>query len=394
MPDRQKVNIELNYHEYYLRFAKQGADEQVFGTMKDMFLAGAFMGWKKHQRRPLKSRRTIFGWEQFDREDIALVQSLALAMTDSPGVLIDRDEVLTIVEEYANAGIGELLSVLHQPGGALQALVELGLTAPLYEDEARLAHAARVVEHFGSHFDEYEPVEILRGGGMADAFHVRASDGGRDLFLKRVRTDDGSADFKALQRELDIYRRLMDEPADYLLEVVDVCRKGPYTALVTEWADGGTLEAYVLGQASRAVSTQEAFEISKEIIAGLRYLHEKDVVHRDLKPQNVLRCGEKWKLADFGISKSRERFWTARTFRGYATLGYAPPEQREGIEAKPSADIYALGKVITFMLTGVTDIDRIENMHWARLVRSCVEADPGVRPALERLEESLEELPK
>jgi serine/threonine protein kinase len=75
------------------------------------------------------------------------------------------------------------------------------------------------------------------------------------------------------------------------------------------------------------------------------------------------------------------------------TPGYAPPEQVEGARAMPSADVYALGKVITFMLTGETDPDRVSYPSWRNLVRACSAASAAERPSVEAVGKMLADLP-
>jgi len=88
------------------------------------------------------------------------------------------------------------------------------------------------------------------------------------------------------------------------------------------------------------------------VLDGLVCLHENDIVHRDIKPQNILRCDDKWKIADFGISKRVNKPVTKHTFQGAHSAPWAPPEQIEGVLAHPSADIYAFGRTMGFLLSG------------------------------------------
>ena len=115
-----------------------------------------------------------------------------------------------------------------------------------------------------------------------------------------------------------------------------------------------------------------------------------NVVHRDIKPQNILKHNGNWFLIDFGISKNQERVVTKKTFQGYVSRGFAAPEQFDGVEAKPSADIYSFGKLLVFMLTGQTDVDMVQYPVWRTLISRCVAISPDERPAIESIIGDLE----
>lgn len=97
--------------------------------------------------------------------------------------------------------------------------------------------------------------------------------------------------------------------------------------------------------------------------------------------------GGRWKLADFGIAKNRENAAPGKTFQQAGTLGFAPPEQFEGTQADPSADIYCLGKLLTYLLTGGTDVDRIglEYLDWRKLAHRCAQLSADRRPAIDEV---------
>ena len=100
------------------------------------------------------------------------------------------------------------------------------------------------------------------------------------------------------------------------------------------------------------------------------------------------------KLADFGISKNFSCLVSqGKTFQGHGTPGFAAPEQVQGAEADPSADIYSLGKVLTYLLTAQTDVDQIVFPAWARLARECTDRDPSERPALDAIEMEFARIP-
>ena len=106
-------------------------------------------------------------------------------------------------------------------------------------------------------------------------------------------------------------------------------------ALVTEYADGGSLWDLLGGdeateETRKPLDEKTVKAIAADILAGLAALHEHGIVHRDIKPQNILRCDDVWKIADFGISKLMNNPVTGYTFQGAFTAPWAPPEQITG----------------------------------------------------------------
>ncbi|MCX4239067.1 protein kinase domain-containing protein [Paraliomyxa miuraensis] len=229
---------------------------------------------------------------------------------------------------------------------------------------------------------DYELLEELGGGGMAECFRARDRATGTIVFLKRVQVD--SHDLPALQRESDIYARLQYLDCEHLLQVRDLKRTEEHVALVTDFAEGGDLRHYVDSQPHKRLSPAVAAPIALQIARGLAALHQAEIVHRDLKPENVLLAGSSWKLADFGIAKNRAHAAPGYTFQQAGTYGYAAPEQFEGTAADPSADVYSFGKVLVFMLTGKTDLDGIpvEYADLRRLAFKCASLIPSSRPRM------------
>ena len=173
-----------------------------------------------------------------------------------------------------------------------------------------------------------------RPGGFAQVYKGVDTRSGTVVAVKMATTGGKPDDERAIRREMDIYERLKLIPNAHLLAVRDIFREEGRYALVTEYADGGTLWDLTEGDTAdgprKAMDEATAKQISLAILDGLSALHENDIVHRDIKPENVLRCDDDWKIADFGISKLRSSPVTGFTMQGAHSMPWAPPEQREG----------------------------------------------------------------
>lgn len=126
---RDTIVIDESVHEIYKRLT-EGADPVTapFRTMKDVFMFAASLGFQKGNPRPLKGKRvTIFRWAQFSPQtDIPLLKAMAIAKSGDVNVLQNQDDILSIVEGYANAGIHELRArMLDEYGQPLWNLVQL-----------------------------------------------------------------------------------------------------------------------------------------------------------------------------------------------------------------------------------------------------------------------------
>lgn len=235
-------------------------------------------------------------------------------------------------------------------------------------------------------FDRYEILSEIRGGGMSEGFKVR-DDQGRICFLKRVKST--GVDAAALRREREIYIKLDRAAASNVLQVYEIEDDATHLGLVTEFADGGTLADHIKRKGGR-LGSAETRAVAQAVVHGLRELHAANIVHRDVKPDNVFLAGGSWKLGDFGISKNLARLVTQnRTFQGHHTPGFAPPEQVVGSEAHVTNDIYALGKLICACLTGSTDVDLLTSPQWSHLVRRCTERAQESRAGLDEIEAAL-----
>ena len=181
----------------------------------------------------------------------------------------------------------------------------------------------------------------LGGGGMADVFEASDLRLARRVAVKSCRAT--GQDTLDLVAEAELLAAL-SHPG--LLTLYDFGFDGPRPFLVLQLAAGGTLRDRL---DTGALTTDRVAEIGIGIADVLSYVHAEGIVHRDVKPANVLfdDDGECY-LADFGIagpSGGRDR-------NVLGTTGYLAPEQVSGGETGPAADIYALGLVLLECLTG------------------------------------------
>ncbi|MGH3010078.1 MAG: serine/threonine-protein kinase [Gaiellaceae bacterium] len=196
----------------------------------------------------------------------------------------------------------------------------------------------------------YEVIRPLGHGAMAVVDLARDVELDRPVALKRLAEN--------LARDEDLRRRFLREarlaarlshPNVVRVFDIGVDRERPFIAM--EYVDGETL-AELVARRGR-LPADEAAGLALQACAGLAAVHEAGLVHRDVKPQNLLlgRDGV-LKLGDFGIALGEEgtRLTLAGTVLG--TAGYLAPEQARGEQVTAAADIYAVGAVLCELLTG------------------------------------------
>ncbi len=188
------------------------------------------------------------------------------------------------------------------------------------------------------------------------------SGGMSTVYLARDETLDRAVALKVMHREMseqpDQLQRFRQEARSVaklshpsIVGVIDAGEDGGHPYIVFEYIEGETLKQRItrLG----ALDVQEALAYAIELARGLAVAHASQMVHRDVKPQNVLiDAGGRAKLTDFGISRQLEQGGLTATGRVLGTTDYVAPEQAMGKGLDPRSDIYCLGVVLYEMLTG------------------------------------------
>ncbi|MFC4076364.1 protein kinase domain-containing protein [Salinithrix halophila] len=201
----------------------------------------------------------------------------------------------------------------------------------------------------------YEILRRLGGGGMATVYLAQ------DQFLQRqvaVKVMNES-----LSHDRDFVRRFAREAKaaaimshSNVVNVYDVGREGSVHYMVMEYMEGASLIDLIEGRG--ALSEKEAVSVTIQICDGLAHAHEKGIVHRDIKPHNIMStAGGQFKLGDFGISRLNGASTITQTGFVMGSVHYFSPEQAKGRNISHQSDLYSLGVVLFYMVTGKLPYD-------------------------------------
>jgi serine/threonine-protein kinase len=189
----------------------------------------------------------------------------------------------------------------------------------------------------------------LGGGGMAIVYEAWDERLDRPVAVK-VLADNLAEDADVRRRFLREARLAAQLSHPNVIAVYDAGEHDGRPYIVMEYGDGETL-AEELSRRGR-LPAHEASALAAEVARGLAHAHLAGIVHRDVKPANLIRANGSVKIADFGIAHALEgtRLTEAGTVLG--TAAYLAPEQAAGGEVTPAADVYALGAVLYELLAG------------------------------------------
>lgn len=203
----------------------------------------------------------------------------------------------------------------------------------------------------------YELGELLGTGATSRVHRARDTVLERDVAVKVFRHDVEASDAARVQTEV---RTLASLSHPNLVAVHDaVAVAGPdgrtTSYLVMELVDGPTLAACCL---DGELPLHRVAEIGSQLAAALAHVHERGIVHRDVKPANILLGSDgRARLADFGIVRILDEARLTGTGLTIGTAPYLSPEQVRGRDVGPPADVYALGLVLLECLTGRREYD-------------------------------------
>ncbi|TBN56072.1 GAF domain-containing protein [Glaciihabitans arcticus] len=205
--------------------------------------------------------------------------------------------------------------------------------------------------------ERYRPTELIARGGMASVFRARDEQLDRDVAVKIFQAT-APGQIEVGKQELKVLASLTHHALVPLLDagVDHSTPDDPHIFLVMEYVQGTDLRRKLL---EGPLSPRQVAYFGFDLAEGLEYIHSRDVVHRDVKPANVLLVEysdddvrPRAKLTDFGIavfSGAQEAIINGRTV---GTAAYLSPEQARGEPVTPASDVYSLGLVLLEALTG------------------------------------------
>ncbi|MBS4193937.1 Stk1 family PASTA domain-containing Ser/Thr kinase [Lederbergia citri] len=196
----------------------------------------------------------------------------------------------------------------------------------------------------------YKLLQMIGGGGMANVYLAHDMILDRDVAIKILRLDFAHEDefIRRFQREAQSATSLTHEN---IVSIYDVGEENDIYYIVMEYVDGMTLKQYI--QYYHPIPLEHTLDIMKQLTSAISHAHQNHIVHRDIKPQNILidHNGHVM-ITDFGIAMALSATSITQTNAVLGSVHYLSPEQARGGMATKKSDIYSLGIVMFELLTG------------------------------------------
>jgi serine/threonine-protein kinase len=203
--------------------------------------------------------------------------------------------------------------------------------------------------------DRYELEELVGSGGMSSVFRARDRLLERHVALKILHAHYGH-DQDSVERFRREARAVAQLSHPGIVAVIDRGEADGSQFIVFEYVDGQTLKDLV--EERGPLPVHDAVRLAIDVARGLAFAHANGLVHRDVKPQNVLLNGDgRPKVTDFGIARSLDVAGVTQTGTVMGTSHYMAPEQASGRRVDAQSDVYSLGAVLYELLTGEVPFD-------------------------------------
>ena len=201
----------------------------------------------------------------------------------------------------------------------------------------------------------YEIKEIIGVGGMANVYRAYDSIDDRTVAVKILR-DEHMQNDELLRRFRNESKAIAVLSHPNIVKVYDVSFNEDIQYIVMEYIDGITLKEYIEQQ--KVLRWKEAVHFTVQILRALQHAHDKGIVHRDIKPQNIMLLADGTiKVADFGIARFARASQQTVIDKAIGSVHYISPEQAKGDVTDEKSDIYSVGVMLYEMTTGKLPFD-------------------------------------
>ena len=211
--------------------------------------------------------------------------------------------------------------------------------------------------------EEFDTLRVIKKSERGEVLLVRHRDSGTRYI------------FRLFYGNSEVYQMLLDISCPNLPRIMEVGEKDGRTALLEEYVQGDTLGELLKGG---FLSVAEGKQITRQLCQALWVLHSMGVVHRDVKPDNVIIRGIEAVLIDFDASRVYKNEIQEDT-QILGTTGFAAPEQYGLSQSDGRTDIYALGVLLNIMLTGEHPSRKLAGGRMGRIVQKCTMVNPNKR---------------
>lgn len=233
----------------------------------------------------------------------------------------------------------------------------------------------------------YELVRLLGRGGMAEVWAAHDHTLSREVAIKLL-LDRFLDDESFTRRFQDEARHVARLNHPNLVGVYDTGADQGQPYIVMEIVEGRSLQQVI---AAGGVHEDRALQIVGQVCIALAYAHDRGLIHRDIKPGNILIADDGTvKVTDFGIARAVDHETVTRTAAVLGTAAYLSPEQAQGADIDPRSDLYSLGVVLFELLTGEQPFAgdspvTVAYQHVQETPRPPRQLDPGISPAAEAI---------
>ncbi|WP_270229180.1 Stk1 family PASTA domain-containing Ser/Thr kinase [Lactobacillus paragasseri] len=234
----------------------------------------------------------------------------------------------------------------------------------------------------------YKIISVLGEGGMANVYLAEDIILQRKVAVKVLRLN--------LQKDPQTIQRFQREALStselshpHIVSILDVGTEGDCHYLVMDYVDGPDLEEYI--QRNNPIPLPKVIDIMDQILSAVALAHKHNVIHRDLKPQNILMDKKgNIKIVDFGIAIALNQSTVTQTNTAMGSVHYMSPEQARGSMATKQSDIYSLGIILYKLLTGTVPFTgenavAVALKHFQEKTPSLRAKNPSIPQALENV---------